>query len=228
MNENEMVKARWSRLRAAHKADLPALTVARAREFLREYPDCGPAWKILGEALVDLARHSEAEHALKQAIAKCPPTSSGFPLPRWAICTGPGASTRLRSPGIGERSTRCPTKPADISTSAVSWPSLADSKRQKRPIGRPSAAPRAAGTRPTSTLAWFLRARERYDEAATCFEQALKLDPKYVAARKALRDVRNTMRFSKELRREMAAMPASKLATAESRSASVAAEPVAS
>ena len=51
MNENEMVKARWSHLRAAYKADLPALTVARARELLREYPDCGPAWKVLGEAL---------------------------------------------------------------------------------------------------------------------------------------------------------------------------------
>ena len=33
MNENEMVKARWSHLRAAYKADLPALTVARARRI---------------------------------------------------------------------------------------------------------------------------------------------------------------------------------------------------
>jgi hypothetical protein len=94
MNENEMVQARWNCLRAAHKADLPALTVARAREFVREYPE--------------------------------------------------------------------------------------------------------------------------------------KLDPKYVAARKALRDVRDTMRFSKEKRREEAARPASKLATAESRPASVEAEPVGS
>ena len=82
MKENEMVQARWRRLRAAHKADLPALTVARAREFLRNYPDCGPAWKILGEALVDLARHSEAEHALKQAIAMCPPDKLWIPLAR--------------------------------------------------------------------------------------------------------------------------------------------------
>ena len=77
-------------------------------------------------------------------------------------------------------------------------------------------------------LGLVLRAQERYDEAATCFEQALKLDPKYVAARKALRDVRNTMRFSKELRREEAARPASELATAGSRSGSGEVEPVAS
>ncbi len=77
-------------------------------------------------------------------------------------------------------------------------------------------------------LGLVLRAQERYEEAATCFEQALKLDPKYVAARKALRDVRDTMRFSKEKRREEAAKPALEPGTAESRSAGVETEPVAS
>ncbi len=44
-------------------------------------------------------------------------------------------------------------------------------------------------------LGLVLRAQGRYDEAAACFEQALQLDPKYAAARKALRDVRSTLRF---------------------------------
>jgi tetratricopeptide (TPR) repeat protein len=40
-----------------------------------------------------------------------------------------------------------------------------------------------------------LRAQERYEEAAECFERALELDPKYAAAKKALRDVRRALRF---------------------------------
>ena len=76
-------------------------------------------------------------------------------------------------------------------------------------------------------LGLVLRAQERHDEAATCFEQALKLDPKYVAARKALRDVRNTMRFLMEFQREVATMPAAELATPGSRLGSAQVEPVA-
>ena len=80
MNEKTRLLKCWNRLRVAHKQDLPALTVVRAREFLLEYPDCGPAWKLLGEALIGLARHTEAEHALKQAIALCPPDKLWIPF----------------------------------------------------------------------------------------------------------------------------------------------------
>jgi tetratricopeptide (TPR) repeat protein len=44
-------------------------------------------------------------------------------------------------------------------------------------------------------LGLVLRAQERYEEAAECFERALELDPKYAAAKKALRDVRRALRF---------------------------------
>ena len=52
MTNTELIRARWSRIRAAHKTDLPALTIARTEVFLREHLDCGPAWKILGSALL--------------------------------------------------------------------------------------------------------------------------------------------------------------------------------
>ena len=228
MNENEMVKARWSHLRAAHKADLPALTVARAREFLREYPDCGPAWKILGEALVDLARHSEAEHALKQAIAKCPPDKLWIPLAEM------GHLHRARGEykaAVAWYRRAIDKMPDEASGHIYIGGVLAKTGRLKEAETAHRAAIRCTqGCRDEAhlNLGLVLRAQERYDEAATCFEQALKLDPKYVAARKALRDVRNTMRFSKELRREEAARPASELATVGSRSGSGEEEPVAS
>ncbi|MBV8523014.1 MAG: hypothetical protein JOY71_12985 [Acetobacteraceae bacterium] len=67
MTNTELIRARWSRIRAAHKADLPALTVARTGLFLREHLDRGPAWRILGSALLDLARYDAAQADLKRA-----------------------------------------------------------------------------------------------------------------------------------------------------------------
>ncbi len=52
----------------------------------------------------------------------------------------------------------------------------------------------------------------------------MKLDPKYAAAKKALRDVRNTMRFANGLTKVTAA---AEMAVAEPQTPSPAAEPVA-
>ncbi|KAF0244276.1 MAG: hypothetical protein FD180_2650 [Planctomycetota bacterium] len=45
-----------------------------------------------------------------------------------------------------------------------------------------------------------LRARRKYSEAAACFSRALRIDPKYVAAKKALRDVCQAMSVVQERR----------------------------
>jgi len=195
---------------------------------MREYPDCGPAWKVLGEALVDLARHSEAEHALKQAIAMCPPDKLWIPV------TDMGHLHRARGEykaAVAWYQRSIAKMPDEASGHIYLGGVLARSGRLKEAETAHRAAIRCTqGCRDEAylNLGLVLRAQERYEEAATCFEQALTLDPKYVAARKALRDVRNTLRFSKELRGEGTARPALQPVTAESRSGSVAIEPVAS
>ncbi len=154
MNENEMVKSRWSRLRAAHKADLPALTVTRAREFLREYPDCGPAWKILGEALIDLGRHAEAEGALKQAIAKCPPDKVWIPLAEMGHLHKARGEFWAAVAWYRRAIDKMPDEAGGhIGLGGV----LARFGRLKEAETAHRAAircTRAAGTRPTSTLGW--------------------------------------------------------------------------
>jgi tetratricopeptide (TPR) repeat protein len=221
MKENEMVQARWSRLRAAHKADLPALTVARALEFLREHPECGPAWKVLGAALVDLARHDEAEHALKQALSLCPPDKLWIPLAEIGHLHKARGEYKA---AVAWYRRAIDKMPEEASGYIYLGGVLAKSGRLKEAEAAHRAAIRCTeGCRDEAylNLGLVLRAQERYDEAATCFEQALKLDPKYVAARKALRDVRNTMRFSKAKRRSAEAMQAPRPATVESQSGSV-------
>ena len=225
MKENEEIEARWKRLRAAHKSDLPALTVARAREFLREYPDCGPAWKVLGEALVELARHCRGgTSASSRRSHFARPTSSGFRSAEMGHLHRARGDYQAAAAWYRRAIDKMPDEASGhIYLGGI----LARSGRLKEAEMAHRAAIRCTqGCRDEAylNLGLVLRAQERHDEAATCFEQALQLDPKYAAARKALRDVRNTLRFSREASKEMAALPAAEAATAESRSASLAAE----
>ncbi len=198
------------------------MTVARAREFLCEYPDCGPAWKVLGEALLELARHSEAEQALKQAIALCPPDKLWIPLSQMGHLQRAKGDYQAAAAWYRRA---IDNMPDEASGHIYLGGILARSGRLKEAEMAHRAAIRCTqGCRDEAylNLGLVLRAQERHEEAATCFEQALQLDPKYAGARKALRDVRNTLSFSRDARKEMAALPVAEVATAESRSASLA------
>ncbi|APW60954.1 tetratricopeptide repeat protein [Paludisphaera borealis] len=208
MNPNTLVQARWDRLRAAYKADLPALTVARAREFVAENPECGPAWKMLGSALVELAQHREGEEALRRAIALCPPDKLWIPLAEMGHMYKSRGDFRAAAAWYRKAIDAVPDEAsAHIYLGGV----LAKAGR----LHEAEAAHRAAtlckeGCRDEAflNLGLVLRALERHDEAADCFEAALRLDPKYQAAKKALRDVRRTLQlFRGERRRRLRKQP---------------------
>jgi tetratricopeptide (TPR) repeat protein len=195
MQDNELVQARWNRLRAAHKADLPALTVAQARQFVIQSPDCGPAWKILGSALIDLARHADAETALKRALSLCPPDKFWIPLSEMGHLYKARGEYKTAAAWYRQAIEAVPDEASGyIYLGGV----LAKSGLLKEAEAAHRAAVRCEqGCRDEAylNLGLVLRAQERYEEAAKCFELALGLDSKYTAARRALRDVRNTIRF---------------------------------
>jgi tetratricopeptide (TPR) repeat protein len=195
MKPNAMVQARWDRLRAAYKADLPALTVARAREFVAEHPGCGPAWKMLGSALIELSRHREGEEALRRAIALCPSDKLWIPLAEMGHMYRSRGDFRAAAAWSRRAIASNPDEASGhIHVGGV----LASSGRHHEA----EAAHRAAteckeGCRDEAflNLGLVLRALERHDEAADCFEAALRIDPKYQAAKKALRDVQRTLQL---------------------------------
>jgi tetratricopeptide (TPR) repeat protein len=223
MCEKKTIEARWRRLWAAHKADLPALTIATARELVRDCPDCGPAWKILGEALVEMARHTDAEQALKQAISLCPPDKVWIPLCQMGHLHRASGDYKAAAAWYRRAIDRMPDEASGhIHLGGV----LARSGRLKEAEMAHRAAIRCTHGRRDEAylnLGLVLRAQERHDEAAICFEQALKLDPNYAEAQKALRDMRKTMRFSKQLRTD-ATLPTPCSRTAELHSGSPSAD----
>ena len=222
MAGNEVLQARWNRLRAAHKADLPALTAARAHDFLKEFPEGGPAWKILGSALTDLARYPEAELAIKKALSLCPPEKLWIPLAEMGHLHK--ARGDYNSAAAWYRQA-IEAVPREASGHIYLGGVLAKSGR----LTEAEAAHRAAtkcieGCRDEAflNLGLVLRAQERYEEAAECFERALELDPKYAAAKRGLRDVRRAMQFLKRgIRRRRGRPPIIPPVPEESRSDSL-------
>lgn len=203
-----MFDARWDRLHKADKANLPALTAARARRLLADFPNFGQVWKILGSALIDLARYDEAEEALLRAIAVCPPNRVWIPRSeigrlhavrgniaeaefwyRQAIDAAPErAEPRVDLGGLLAKAGRLAE--AETVLHAAVW-------------CREGCLDEA-----WLNLGLVLRALDRFDDSIECFETALKLNPNHRGAKRALRDVRQTLRLTRRKPRKPPTRPA--------------------
>lgn len=196
MDRIDVQRARFRRLRAASHADLPALTIARARAFLADYPDFGPAWMALGLALTETARYDEGLEALESSLRYCPPEMLRVPL-----CQ---IGSHHKSRGDYEQAAAWYRRAIDEAPDHASGyihlgGSLALQGRLDEAEGAYRAAidcPRGCIDEAYLNLGLVLRAQERLVEASECFAHALALDPDYRAARRALRDVRKAIVFS--------------------------------
>ena len=130
-----------------------------------------------GRGLIDLARYAEAEDALKQAIAMCPPDKLWIPL------TDMGHLHRARGEYKAAAAwyRRAIDKMPDEASGHIYLGGvLAKSGRLREAETAHRAAIRCTQGRRDEAylnLGMVLRAEGRNDEAATCFEEALRLDP---------------------------------------------------
>lgn len=192
-----MFDARWDRLRAADRANLPALTAARSRRLLDDFPEFGQVWKILGSALIDLARYDEAEAALLRAIAFCPLDRLWIPrseMGRLRALRGDreGAEFWFRQ-AIEAAPDRVEPR-IDLGGALARSGRLVEAEAEFR-----AAVDCREGRRDEAmlNLGLTLRALDRLDEAAEWFEATVKLNPNHRGARRGLRDVRQTLRLAR-------------------------------
>jgi Flp pilus assembly protein TadD len=171
-----------------------ALTILHARRYVADYPRDAWGWTMLGLALREVCRFDEAEQALRVALDLFPPEDrvsalhqmgrlfeeSGRPeeASRWyleAIDAAPNdASHRIFLGAMFARLGR-----------------FAEAEEQHRAATR---CGEGAIDEAYLNLGFVLRAQDRLAEAAACFREAIRLDPGYNAARRALRDVERCLR----------------------------------
>ena len=195
--ERKSNSRRFQHLKRLSNGPYPALTIRFGRRYLAEYPDHGPAWMLVGIALVELARYEEAEQAYAKAIDLCPPEKLQYPLAQlghlfqqagdydqaahWyqrAIDADPGdASSHIYLGGLRARQGR-----------------FHDAEEAHRAA---TECARGCIDEAYLNLGFVCRALQRFEEAADCFREALRLDPEYRAAHRALRDVERCMRLER-------------------------------
>lgn len=186
---------RYKRLQRLSNGPFQALTIRYARRYLADYPDHGPGWLLLGIALVELARYEEAEQALAKAIEHCPPEKRQIPLSHLGHL--------FRESGDYDQATvwyrrAIAADPADATYHIYLGAVLAKQGRlHEAEEAHRAAVDCAEGCIDEAylNLGLVLRAQERFHDAADCFREAIHLDPEYRAARRALRDVEQCIKW---------------------------------
>jgi Flp pilus assembly protein TadD len=179
----------YKQLQRLSDGPFPALTVLYANRFLVDYPDHGPGWMLLGIALVELARYKEAERAIKKSIKLCPPNKRQIPLAQMG-------HLHLEA-GKYDKAATWYRKAIDSDPEDAEYHIYLGAVLAKRGRLEEAEASHRAATKCSVgcideaylNLGFVLRAQERFEAAAESFREAIRLDPKYRAAKQALRDV---------------------------------------
>jgi tetratricopeptide (TPR) repeat protein len=203
MDEESLRTARFARLRAAWNAGLHALAVKRATQYLTQYPEHGPAWHMLGVALTDLARYSEAEQALWNALRLCPRHLRCIPL----CSMGHFHDARGELGRAVHWYQRAIDAAPNHASGYIHLGGVLASQgrlREAEKVHRRATEICDEGSIDEAylNLALVLRAQERFDEAAVCLRQAIQIDPEYADAKKVLRDVERCQRYVSRDRRK--------------------------
>lgn len=198
MKRPESRVVRLKRIAESSDDALPALTVARARDLLEDYPEDPTAWMFLGMALTELARYEEAEEALENAIVHCAPGA------KWSMYSEMGHLHKAR--GDFRRAERYFRKAvAEAPDEATVYTFLGDILFYQGRLAESEGTFRKGTTcregcmyEAYHNLGVALRAEDRLVEAAECFAHVLDLNPGYEPAMDALKDVRAAIAFARK------------------------------
>lgn len=182
-------KALVRRLRSVYRKDWVASTLVAARDLLAAFPKSALGWFRLGGALADMARYREAFAALRRVLRIGP--AAHRDLVHWRIANAHDDRGALR---LAERHYRLAiaANPHEASWRITLGGLLTRMGRLREATAVHRRAARCKlGPREEAwlNLGLVLRAQERFAEAQKCFRRALRLDPRYRDARRALRDV---------------------------------------
>ena len=175
--------------RISSKERYPALTEHRARLFLSHWPNDSAGWLILGNALVQMARYEEAQEAIEKSISLCPKDSKSIPLGQMGHL--------FRERGMYEEAASWYRKASVAEPEDATYRIFLGSVLEKegrlreaeKTLRSAAICPEGCIDEAYYCLGLVLRDQQKFEEAAKCFQEAIRLDPNYRIARRALRDV---------------------------------------
>lgn len=181
----------------AFDADHPATTVVLARKLLEVEPDDAMAWTRLGKALGQFINYEEAKRALETALEYSSASK------RYIVYSYMGHICKWRGDYAGAATWYrqvTELKPDDaggyifLGAALARQGKLAEAEETHR---SGTTCKEGCIDEAYHNLGLVLRAQGRFDEAGTCFEKAIEIDPEYDAAKEALADVRAAIAYQK-------------------------------
>jgi tetratricopeptide (TPR) repeat protein len=167
-----------------------AVVVELCKKHLRKFPKDGHAWLCYGMAQVALARYSEANKAIRRAITLCPPKA--LPIAYRQIGHLFEAKGDFKQAALWYRKAS-KRKPND-----ATYHIFLASNAFKRGLLKQSAAYYRRALKCSEgcldeayfNLGGILLGERNYSEAIKCYQEALKIDPKYKIAKERLDDAK--------------------------------------
>jgi tetratricopeptide (TPR) repeat protein len=192
-------QAQVKRIRQAEELGLPTIATQLREAFLRIYPNHVPTWVSYGVGLVELARYEKARDVLRHAIRLCPADHLSIPYAQMGHLYKQRGNLRRAAMWYRKATGASPTD-ADgyiYLGSVLALMGDLDGALKQHEQGARSASGCVDEAHYNAGL--VLRAMGRYAEAARAFRRALKIDPAYVGAQRALRDVESALKGAARL-----------------------------
>ena len=193
-----MSEKRLERLQELNAAaESPALELELCKRYIQDFPDDAFAWWRAGWVFAKFSRFVEAEHAFRRSLQITPKER------HFHISAAMGRMFQDKGDdGPAEQWYRksIEQNPKD----AHGYIYLGALLARRGRLDEAERTHRHGTECKTGCIdeAWYnlglvLRAQERYEEAESCFEKALSIDPNYRPAKAALRDVRQVLRLQR-------------------------------
>ncbi len=182
---------------SAYEKDQAACTLERAERYLRNYPDDGAAWLILGATLSGIARYEDAIRALRKAMRLRPDRRLDMPYAEIGHLYREKGSLRTAERWYRKAVTRNPQSTSNLvylGAVLAKQGRFAEAKRYHR---RAAGLGRGTWDEAYLNLGLILRAEGKYKAALECLDKAIEIDPKYKAAKRERKDVLEAIEIRK-------------------------------
>ena len=180
----------FNQIRLADDRGQVAVVVELCKKHLRKFPKDGPAWLYYGIGQVELARYSEAEKAIRRAIVFCP--QKALPIAYSQM------GHLFRAKGEFKQAVHWYRKALDRNPKDATYHIFLASIIFKRGALKQSESYYRRALKCSEgcldeaylNLGGILLGQRNYSEAIKCYQEALKIDPKYKIAKERLDDAK--------------------------------------
>jgi tetratricopeptide (TPR) repeat protein len=181
-------KESFNQIRLADDRGQTAVVVELCKKHLRKFPKHGPAWLWFGMSQISLARYAEAEKAIRRAITFCPKNKSHGSYAQMGHL--------FQAKGDFEQSALWYRKAIKHKPHDATYRIFLGSNLFKRGLLKQSAVCYRRALKCSEgcleeayfNLGGILLGQRNYSEAIKCYQEALKIDPKYKIAKERLDD----------------------------------------